>query len=687
MQTPYLDQAPQRQRREQWFQAVRDHIHEVMNPDGTPKILTFGSGYREPLWAGAALYTGTQAHIYMINQCISSWHDAPIDNNPHQMAGRHTDQFDIFRTTSMIHLLHRFHDKVTPGAEKVMRVHVEHGTRTFSGSGQPDIKFHGANDNMPMEATCGLIFSGEILGNQGAIEQGWWNLNQFRLLLSRGAWASEFNSSTYSALTLAGAAQIATHSANPEIRALARDIEHRMWAELLLHYHPSTFMQAGPQSRAYSVDAVGHTHSVQMLLWVAFGAEKSGRDPFRTSFQLDGREVIHFHGAALQNAAEYTQLLDCDFQVPTDLAALIDGRHYPARLRGRAEAMGVFEHRAASYHTQTYMEEEFSLGSVDVPMVTSQTSSLHATYKLKPKTSDFRDGATIFFNYLVSDRKYGTLQKSDCGQFESELFTGQDGWLYTLQKDNVGLISASPNLSKAPIETDLLTFDVVFPCHYGKIKRTIIGHGPVRDGATGESVEVVPVSIEAGEVFVHIQPLLPTNLSRTAALRFVEHNDRYQVLRLINYEGTKRTFSREQLQFIANGAVMTIEAKKKYASLEEFHREKSDARIVDYLLFHLRFTEFQNKDAWFLLTYSLANPGAQTEAVDGRHVWQPVFESNQIDVTKLPFVTGPVAPNFPMFRWGDSMEVKQYAPASWIIGSRGLPDEASYSRRVEKIKV
>ncbi|HEX4140930.1 MAG TPA: hypothetical protein VHY09_11320 [Candidatus Methylacidiphilales bacterium] len=688
MNTPYLDQAPQSARREQWFQAIRDHIHEVMNPDGTPKIVTFSNSYREPLWGAAALYTGTQAHIDMINQCIAHWHDAADSSNPHQLGGRHSSEYDIFRSTTMIHLLHRFHDKVTPEAKKAMLVHVEHGTRTFYGSGQPDTKFHGANDNMPMEATFGLIFSGEIFDNKGAIEQGWWNLNQFRLLLSRGAWASEFNSSTYSAVTLGICAQIATYAANPEIRALARDIEHRLWAEVLLHYHPPTFMQAGPQSRAYAIDAVGHTHALQMLLWIAFGGEKSGRDPFRSYFKPDGREVIHFHGAPFQSVVEFSHIVDGDLQVPADLAPLIEKRSYPARLRGRSESMGTYEGRAASYHTQTYMEEEFSLGSVDVPMGPGgQTCSLHATYKLKPTTSDFRDGATIFFNYLVNDRKYGTMEKSDCGQYESEKFTGQDGWLYTLQKDNVGLITALPGLNKAPIETDLLAFDVVFPCHYGKIKRTIIGNGPARDGAVGESADVVPVSIEAGEVFVHIQPLLPTNLPRTAALRFVEHNGRYEVLRLINYEGPKREFNREQLKFIANGAVMTVDAKKKYASLEEFHRQKSDARIVDYLLFNLRFIEFQNKDAWLLLTSTPSNPGAQTEAVDGRHVHQPVFESNQIDVTKLPFVTGPVVPNFPMFRWGDSMEVKNYPTMSWIIGSRGLPGEPPYSHRVEKMKV
>jgi hypothetical protein len=539
---------------------------------------------------------------------------------------------------------------------------------------------------MPMLATCGLIFAAEILGDKGALEQGWWYLNECRLLLSRSAWMSEFNSSTYSAVTIAGAASLATHAHTPEVRALALEIEHRLWAELLLHYHPPTFMQAGPQSRAYAIDYPGHTHSLQFLFWLVFGPKITGRDPMRTYFAPDGREVIHFNGCPMQTVAEFVHFIDHDFHVPVDLAPLAEGRSYPARHAGRSEAMGAYEGRSSVYHTRTYMEEQFSLGTVNVPMC-DQTSNLHITYQRKPHPADFRDAASVFTSYLASDKVYGSMKKSDCGQFEGEEFIPNAGWPFAIQKENVGLILTGPAPSKAPLESESLHFDIVFPAHYGGITRTIIGDGSARDGAAGESSEVVPVSIETGEVFIHVQPLIPTSLPRTAAVRFVSPNDRYQVLQLINYEGPRRTFTREQLQLVANGAVITVDAKKKYPSLEEFHRAKSTARIVDYLLFHLRFFDFIRDDVSFRVTYSPNNPSAQTEAVDGRTIAKPIFESNQIDVSTLPFVTGPVAPNIPMFRWNDSLEVRWYPKPSWIIGSRGLPDEPNYSRRVEKIKV
>jgi hypothetical protein len=278
------------------------------------------------------------------------------------------------------------------------------------------------------------------------------------------------------------------------------------------------------------------------------------------------------------------------------------------------------------------------------------------------------------------------MERSADGAFEGETYISNQGWARTMQKDNVGLLLMTPNLKKSPLETDTLRLDLVFPAHYGKITRSLIGDGPVRDGAVGESAEVVPVSIETGEVYINIIPLIPTNLPRPTALRFSRHHDRYEVLELINYEGPARTFSRQELSFVANGCVLTIDAKRKYASLEEFHRAMSKVLITDYLLADLRFVDFKRDDVWFEQVYGPRSATVMTEAIDGRTVAQPIFESNQSDVSRLPFVTGPVKPNFPLFPWKDSLEICWYPDASWMIGSRGLPEEKPYSRRIEQLR-
>jgi hypothetical protein len=215
--------------------------------------------------------------------------------------------------------------------------------------------------------------------------------------------------------------------------------------------------------------------------------------------------------------------------------------------------------------------------------------------------------------------------------------------------------------------------------------RSIIGDGSVQMGAVGESAEVVPVSVETGEVFIHIQPLLPTNLPRQAALRFSTCGN-YEVLDLINYEGPQCTFTRKEAALVLNGMVLTVEAKSKFDSLESFHRQMSEVAIRDYFAMEHRSILFQREDVEFEVSYTPEPFGVQTEAIDGRTVSRPVFESDQIDVRSLPFVTGLVPQSRPFFPW-ETMEICWYPEYSSIIGSRGLPGEKAYSARQEDIKV
>ncbi|MFA6293922.1 MAG: hypothetical protein WC637_19190 [Victivallales bacterium] len=720
----------QNERRDKWFATTRSNLHKLVNPDGTGTMPQFNAPWREPVWILPAIYTGPKEFIDLANRMVEQYPKAPAAE--YKTLGTHSGmEWNIFQSNVFSHCLHRFGKLLTPAAREVMEWHARETCKMIRGSRQPDYKFHGANDNMPMMGTCGMICAGEALNIPEALDHGIWNLQEVRRLLSRSAWMSEFNSSTYSAITLSGAAKLATYSHTPEVRELALEIEQRIWAEVLLHYHPSTFMQAGPQCRAYAVDYAGHTHSLQVLLWMAFG-DIVGRDPFKSCFEPDGCEVMHFAGNPWQSIAEYCDMLDTELHIPEKLARLIAERRYPATLRGRSEDISRFDGMAAPYHTETYMEEEFSLGTVNGPLCGGeQTATCYVTYKRKPEVKSFRDAATVFFKYMNSGTPVASLEKSEDGAYEGEKFISNQSWWYSMQKKNTALLLTTPNMKgmrEKPLEAESMRLSVIFPAQYGKITRSIIGTGPVREGATGESAEVVPVSVETGEVFIHIHPLIPTSLPRKAALRFstvkcdlekqvsdvrcqgtsmktetknlneartsnIENSDTrhptpaisYEILDLINYEGSKRSFTREQATLILNGMVLTVEAKSKFDSLETFHRQMSNASVRDYYAMSHRNLLYQRKDVEFELSYTPDPFGVQTESIDGRTVPRPVFESNQIDVNSLPFMTGPVPPSRPFFPW-ESMDICWYPDFPWIIGSRGLPGEKPYSRRQEDLK-
>ena len=678
-------------RREAFFEATRRELRKYVNEeDGSGRIPQLNPPYREPVWVLPALYTGSAADIALANRMVERYHDAPPQYYQGIGGVGSGKKFNIFQSNLFAGLLFEYDRLLTPKAREVMEWQTRQVFKTFEGSAQADFRFRGANDNMPMMATKGLILGGEKLKNEWAYRHGVWNLNEFRRLLCRAGWASEFNSSTYSAVTLASLAKIAELASDPEVRQVALDCESRMWAELLLHFHPGTRLSAGPQSRAYEIDYAGHTHSLQIIFWLMFGPELSGRDPLQSYFQPDGTEVMHFEGCYFQSVCEYCDMIDAHFHLPPELEFLASGRKYPARLKGRAEAMGRYQGCCGEYATTTYMEEAFSLGSCDQPLGGGeQTAQLYATYKRKPEVKSYRDSASIFYKYFLGREPVGARDRSADGNFSGERFLSNRAWCYTLQQDNTALLLSIPNLNNAPVTTDKLALNVFFPSHYGKIARSVIGDGPVLEGAQGESAEVAPVSIEAGEVYIHIRPLIPTSLPRRAAVRFTSYPG-YEVLELVNFETfgeRKFVFDAKALELVLNGMIFTIDDKAKWASLEEFHRVHSEVVILDYYDSGHRYFHSVGHGVEFEVVYTPSQFGVQTRAINGRTVPTPIMESNQLEVEKLPLMRGPVAPQQFFFPWRDSLEMCYYPVDRWIIGSRGLPGEPPYSRRVEDRKL
>lgn len=669
-----LDQNGINARREEFFAAVRRKIPAVLNPDGSGKIPQFNPPWREPVWILPALFRGGEQDIGLANRMIARYNESE--------EGR---RYNVFQSNLFAGFLAEYDSLLSDAAREVMVHHTKQVFRTYEGSAQSDLKFHGCNDNMPMMSTKALILGGEKLGNEAAYAQGVWNLNEFRRLLSRSAWESEFNSSTYSAITLSNLAKIATLAHDPPVRKTAEECEIRLWTELLLHYHPGTKLAGGPQCRAYAIDCAGHNHTVQVLFWLMFGPDATGRDIMRSYFEPDGSEIIHFAGNYMQSAAEFCDMLDNEFHLPDELAELIEKRSYPALTRGRSESMARYAECAGEYHTVSYMEEDFSLGTVDTPLCGGeQTLQLYATYKRKPAVKTFRDSSTVFYRYRMDYVPIGIQEQSADGNFHNEKYTESKCWAYAVQKTNAAMLLTIPNLIKyIPVKTDILKLDIVFPAHYGEIRRSVIGDQPVRDNAAGCSSEVVPVSIETGEVYIHIVPLVPTSLPRKNAVRFANLQG-YQVLELINYEGPLRSFGPGELEFIQNGFIFTIDSRKKWSSLEEFHKKNSELMLLDYTINRHRFVRFKRADVQFEICYTPANFGVQTHAVDGRNIPTPVFETNQLDVSDLPFMSGDVLPDVPLFPWGDCMEMHNNPGSSWMIGSRGLPGEKPYSEIREK---
>ena len=545
-------------RRESFYDAVRTRIGQIFMPDGSGITREFSAPWREPIWIQPALLTGSAEHRHLANQILQRYWDGAVCPCQ-EMAERSGRDFGIFQSSILAGTLKRHYTALNEDGRRVAGEHAKMLFRTFNGGAQSDYTFHGSNDNMPMMASMGLILGGEMLGNADAVRHGYWNLKEFRRILARNGWASEFNSSTYSAITLSCAARVASNSDSLEIRNLAREIEERLWTEVILHFHPGTFMQAGPQARCYAVDLAGHTHSLQALFWLLFGPELAGRDPIRSFFSPDGHEVLHFQGRNWSNIAEMCSIFDTEFNLPSRLRALFENRHYPATVRGNAEGMDQYGRRSGQFHTTCHMEREFSLGSVNAPMYGGeQTPGFFLTYRCKAVPADFRDCATVFPVYRLDSSPYGGSDSPYAYSFPNEKFISNRGWFHCLQHRDTVLLLGTPALPEKPINTDSLRLTLLFSAHY---------HDDFEIYEEGRST-----SIAAGEVFIHVQPLIPQ--AGRIQCRWRKENN-YRVLDLVTYEGPERFFSREELAVCFTGLLLTVKAKSGYSSIIDFHREMS----------------------------------------------------------------------------------------------------------------
>ncbi len=81
---------------------------------------------------------------------------------------------------------------------------------------------------------------------------------------------SEYNSPTYTALTLWFLALIAEHSTTEAARRLALFLEERLWVDVAMHFHAPSQQFAGPHSRSYQDDSVGGFSALHCTMLAAF---------------------------------------------------------------------------------------------------------------------------------------------------------------------------------------------------------------------------------------------------------------------------------------------------------------------------------------------------------------------------------------------------------------------------------
>lgn len=565
-----------------YHESAAQAAHTWYSPKGAWNIASTPADTRERFWICCSLYAvGTSALA-----------DAIIrKGDTKQKTVRGDIHFNIFDTNIAALLLVKYRDTMAHDVRTKLEDLVRDGFGLFPGNRQPDYQFHGYNDNMPAKATMGLILGGERLGNTAAVEHGIHNLRQLRAMLIRRGINSEFNSPTYTPLTVHAMAEIASHAESDEARSLALKIEHRLWYDIAARFHPETKMISGPYSRAYTVDTLGHLSCLASLLWFVLG-DAASPSPLTLFGDHDG--VLHHMNDVPFNCAQMSWFASGTYHLPENIDALFFKKCYPYRAIATAEVgdcsdiAGSAGYDAHPCRIETYMTRDFAVGTTDTQWLGGeQTMNYFADYRYTDTVNTWQDRGTVFTKFLINDDAPGnTASAGFANSGEADNIASHSNTL-TIQDGSSVLLVTNPQPSlgsdrgkKEPTVISVLRELFIFPSHTHSADEVMIG-GRSSASWSGSAAKGEWICVKRGRMFIGIRPLAFSIPERPISISLEKANS-YEVIETLFYSGDKRTFSREELCHMHGGYFIEHACIDEYPSLAAFADACARIEFADF---------------------------------------------------------------------------------------------------------
>lgn len=445
------------------------------------------------------------------------------------------------------------------------------------------------NDNFGNMATYTLLAAGEYFNLPEYVAIGRDKLQQFCDLFSRCGALMEYCSPVYSPIHLLCFSEMVNHLKDPELRQMAAKCEERMWIEMATHYHPETDHLAGPYSRAYTADTIGHPNIIVALFWKVFG-DRAFINPLAYFFPPRENQVIHISidALALPNDA---WLIGGTYHFPEYLVPVALEKKYPYHVENIVECIPA---DALAYNDEdepycafgghrstnrTYMTKEFSMGTaMNQYHSGSATEGFYVTYKNCEQAKSLEDTGVIFAHYIFNDKRpnhkntYAYYGNSHESSFRDE------GRKFGIQQDNTSLVAYKPlQLEGKHVTSARLTLFV--PCHFFEDFEIYAGGKKVTE-LPFASAEPQMVCLRAYHSLFAFVPLALTDFGRVSAVK-IEKKDQHLQISFYNYEGPERSFEPLELIHAQNGFVCIAATTDEFSSIEAFARHAGQIEITD----------------------------------------------------------------------------------------------------------
>ena len=524
-----------------------------------------------------------------------------------------------------------------------------------------DFQFHGYNDNMPAMKSFALLAAGERFGEDRWVDQGLANLCQLRSVFMRRGWTSEFNSPTYSSITLLALSEIVHHVRNPDAVALARAAGERVFADIASHWHPVSGGPAGAFSRAYTMDSVGHCGMTNMCMWMLLGDEVC-INPLRYYFGPESdRVVLHHHGFLPYLQVSAVWHCSADYLEFPDLLAYARDAHDKS-VRGTAEAGPCYSGRTeldpvtgsyrfirfsdipapfTAYATAMTTRGRWSMGTSTGQFLDgSQSEVFYLRYALADAARGVEDVRTVYVRYLVGEASC-YMEHHENGSVEtvtSDLLRNC-GSGFAFHHEDTAMYCCRPEPVRAAEAVESLRLRILFYARHSVPERLEVVDGEIVIEDHGHQIRFRPL-------------VQQPDMTLAGAGRIVQGREGdWLYIDLVNYQGPPRQFSKDELLHIGNGFVCEMRSVADAQSLPP-------ASLLDTCYDEQRRITYSRGSMTLATAF---DPGAmhiRFMTVNERQIPAPVLEMDGYDVRRLPWVAGsePVPP--PGFDWKTLIETR-----------------------------
>lgn len=494
----------------------------------------YGNSTRTQLWQVWPLLAGTARERQIANRVIRAQDYSKARPDP-------------FVAYAAADFLNRFAASLERESRETLAAYLEPALAASIQRGVP-----AQNINHPLMWMGALLFGGQALDRRDARAAGTRMFGEFARLISTVGCPSEFNSPTYTPISMSCLAQMAANAGDPALAAQARAIEQRFWLTQAAFWHAPTGLPAGPFSRAYAADSTGQASNLE-LLWSLMLGGAVLLDPLEHVYKPDPHLDYH-QGGRVFLQGQYMAIAQADFHPPAPLARLAAGRRLPATIH-TSTFVGDFQesgtgiwYRGGRRALTCHQHPAYSLGTASQMYANgNHTDNLCASWLIRSPREP-RNVRTLFARYT---------QEGDAPAAPGTTFLADRGRSVTAQQANRAVLVGNPKIQPWSGVTGFRQ-SVLLPEHFSPVEEIL---------ADGRTVEALPyegpwpqwVVLRDGACRIALHPL-GAPLDRNSNLCRIERVNRYLALHFYGYRGPARDFSPGECADLRSGLFVEVSA-------------------------------------------------------------------------------------------------------------------------------